>query len=131
MPGNVASAVPVGVMPWSLASQYTEELRLEALVNAYPDGSSERTALALNPRRFFKLAFPLRPAKFTEMWNFYRANYGKPFWFYNLRETVPPFTYDPTGSNPVGRYAVVFDGAWSEEIQLGRSTASFNLREVA
>jgi len=107
-----------------------EVMRLEALANAYADGSSERVALALNPRHFFRLTLAVRPDKWAEFWDFYRAHRGTAFWFYNLRETVPPYFYDPTGSNPVGRYLVVFDSAWTEELRAGNSTISFNLREV-
>lgn len=131
MPGNVAAAVASGVLPYALYSAITEELRLEALVNVYPDGSSDRAALAVNPRHFFKLSLALTPAQWNTFYQFFFNQRGKPFYFYNLRETVPPFTWDATGQNPVGRYLVVFDGPWSEDLQLARSRVSFNLREVA
>jgi hypothetical protein len=38
MPGNVTPAAPVDVMPYGLCSAFTEELRIEANANKYPDG---------------------------------------------------------------------------------------------
>jgi hypothetical protein len=54
----------------------------------------------------------------------------QPFWFYNLRETAPPFKWDPTGQSTTGRYTVVLDGNWSDQFNLGRSAVSLGLREV-
>ena len=139
MPHNVAPASPVGVMPYGLCVSYSEELRLEALQNLYPDGSSDRLNLALNARRYFKMVRPVSrvlpapPAdsQWVQLYKFYQAHIGVPFYFYNLRETVPPWKYDPTGASPSGRYTVVFDGSWSEDSQLARSPITLALREVA
>ena len=130
MPGNVAAAVPVGVLPRIVASSYTEELRMEALSNTYPDGASDRLALALNVRHYFHLTEPLRPAAWQALWDFYLQHKGTPFYMYNPRETVPPFSYDATGASTVGRYTVVFDGGWSETTSIARSQIGFSLREV-
>jgi hypothetical protein len=118
-------------MPVGLCSAFQEELRLETLVNAYPDGSSDRAALAINVRHFFRMTRKLTPAQFTELWGFYSAHPTDAFYFYNLRETVPPWTWDPSGNQPLGRYVVVFDGSWSDTTMMGRSEASLGLREVA
>ena len=131
MPGNVAAASPVGVLPRIVASAYTEELRIESVSNSYPDGSSERQALALNPRRFFHITEPLTNAQWTSLWTFYKAHVGVPFYMYNPRETVPPFSYDASGGSTIGRYTVVFDSAWSETSGLPRAQVGFSLREVA
>lgn len=130
MPGNVDAAVPVGVMPFGLCTVFQEELRIEALANTYRDGSSDRAALALNPRRFFKFTRRLTAAQYTQLRSFYQQHLITPFFFYSLRETVPPFTWDATGNNPVGRYIVVFDGSWSDSVLMGRSEVSLGLREV-
>lgn len=131
MPSNIRPANPTVVMPFGLASAFTEESRYEALVNAYPDGSSDRKTLVTNPRRRFSIQRPLTAAKWSELRSFYFAHLIDPFYFYNLRETVPPFSFDPSGGSPVGRYTVVWDSGWSEELRLGRSSASFAVREVA
>lgn len=131
MPSHVAVANPVGVFPKGLCSAFSEELRIEPLINVYPDGSSDRAALAINPRRWFKLTRPLRSADYSLLFTFYQAHRAQEFYFYNLRETVPMWSYDPTGSATSGRYIVVFDGGWSEENYNPRFQASLALREVA
>lgn len=118
-------------MPYGLALAFNEELRVEADLNQLQDGWAIRRPLVIFERHFFKLTRPLTAEQWTELRDFYMGHIAEPFWFYNLRETVPPWTWDPTGVSPDGRYTVVFDGAWSEDIRLPRSTCSFGLREVA
>lgn len=114
MPDNIISATPTDVMPARLARAFHEELRLECDVNIYPDGSSDRNALAQNNRRYFTMQQTLLPTDWQAMRDFFNRNQGRAFYFYNLRETVPPFSWDPTGANPIGRYTVAFDGEWTE-----------------
>jgi hypothetical protein len=131
MPNNVIPAEPVDVLPIGLYSAFGEDLRLESLINDYQDGNSQRYALAINARTFFRLTRALTASQWLTLRDFYFAHVGTPFYFYAPRETVPPWTGDPTGADPTGRYTVVFDGAWSEEVRLGRSQAGFGLRVVA
>jgi hypothetical protein len=131
MPPNIAPANPVDVLPKIVANAFTVELRLESLVNTYPDGSSERATLAPTERTYFRLTEPLSAAQWTALWDFFKAHRGVPFFVYNPRETVPPYSYDPTGQDPIGRYAVVFDGGWSETNAIGRGQVGIALREVA
>lgn len=130
MPGNVTPAVPVGVMPFGLCSAFSEEMRIESIVNTYPDGSSDRAALSATPRRFFRMTRPVTSITYSVLRSFYLAHPADPFYFYNLRETVPPWTWDSTGNSPGGRYVVVFDGPWSDQVDMGRSSVSLSLREV-
>lgn len=128
MPGNVIAATPTDVMPANLARAFHEEMHIEADLNLYPDGSSDRNPLALNNRRYFTMQQTLVPTDWQQLRTFYFAHQGKPFYFYNPRETVPPFTIDPTGQNTVGRYTVAFDGQWSETYNCERAqvtTAGF------
>jgi len=131
MPNNVQPANPTVVMPYSLSTAFTEEQRIEALISAYQSGFSTRAALAINPRRFWKLSKALTAAQFTALRTFFYQNSANPFWFYNPRETVPPFTNDPTGASTFGRYAVVFDGDWAESVSYPRMAVGIALREVA
>ena len=131
MPGNIAAANPTGVFPRIVASSFTEEIRLEALSNTYADGSSERQALALTPRHYFHLTIPQTLAQWQGLWNFYKAHRGLPFYVYNPCETVPPFSYDASGADPVGRYIMVFDSPWSETTAMTRGQIGLSLREVA
>lgn len=131
MPGNLNPANPTVVMPYGLCSAFTEELRLEGFVNSYPDGSSDRFALALNVRHFFRMTRKVTAAQYSALWAFYTQHLIAPFYFYSLRETVPPWTWDASGAQTVGRYIVCFDGSWSDTTMIGRSEASLGLREVA
>jgi hypothetical protein len=119
-------------MPAGLCSVFSEQLRFEPLINAgYTDGSSDRVPGSQFERHFFQMTRPVTPSQWSTLWQFYQQHPNDPFWFYNLRETVPPFHWDPSGNATDGRYIVVFDGTWSDEFRLGRSNASFGLREVA
>lgn len=132
MPGNLTPAQPVDVMPFGLCSAFVEELRIEGFANAtYVDGSSDRAPLVLNPRHFFRFTRRVTGAQYSALWAFIRAHVIEPFYFYNLVETVPPFTWDATGQNPSGRYVVVLDGNWSDQTAISRSDVSLGLREVA
>jgi hypothetical protein len=132
MPGTITPVSPTEVMPATLCAAFTEELRLEIFANTYQDGSSDRVALAVNPRRFFRMTRKVKPAEYTTLYNFYKAHLIIPFWFYNLTETVPKFTWHADGVDTNGRYVVVFDGSWSDQVLLGsRSQVSLGLREVA
>jgi hypothetical protein len=131
MPQNVQAAAPSVVMPFSLSSAFSEEQRLEALVNLYQNGFATRSPLAINPRRFWKLSKSLTRTQWAALRNFYLSNTATPFWFYNPRETTPPFSWDASGATIQGRYTVVFDGNWAEDSLMVRSAISFGLREVA
>jgi hypothetical protein len=130
MPSNVAAAAPSDVLPQILATAFSEEIRFEALVNNYPDGSSDRNPLTINSRKFFKQTSALTLAQWDALRTFYFGHICAPFYFYYGRETVPLYSIDPTGQDTIGRYTVVFDGGYSDSIGLGRSTASIGLREV-
>ena len=143
MPGNLIPAAPTDVMPSHLSRAFHMEVRLEADLNMYPDGSSDRKALALNDRHYFTLQQTLLPDDWQALRTFYLQHQGRAFFFYNLRETVPPFSFDPTGNATVGRYTVAFDGAWSDTYGHERSevisgvfkgfaaTVNIALREIA
>jgi len=130
LPGNITPAQPSDVMPAGLCAAFTEELRLEGFCNTYPDGSSDRAALALNARHFFRFTRNVTGVDYTALWTFVLAHLVEPFYFYNLRETVPPFAWDATGQATSGRYIVAVDGNWSDQMAIGRSQVSLGLREV-
>jgi len=56
---------------------------------------------------------------------------AEPFFFYDVFETVPKFSYDQTGSSPYGRYVVRFDGPWEQTVGIGRSEVAIALIELA
>lgn len=135
MPSSILPAQPSFVMPMTLCRLFEEVHYLDAMSNEYADGRSTRRALAFNDRHTFRLVRPLTDSQLDDLRGFYLANdrliaRGHPFWFYNTRETSPLFSWDASGSDPVGRYTVVWEGGWHETLQPGRHESSFVLREV-
>ena len=136
MPGNLHPADPVEVMPYTVARLFEESAFLDAQLDEYADGRSVRRALAINSRRTFRLTRLVSDEDLDILRGFYLANSrliarGTPFWFYNVRETVPPFTWDETAGDPVGRYAVVWEGGWNETLCLRLHEVTIVLRQVA
>lgn len=111
-------------------SALSEELRIESYVNSYPDGSSDRFALQTYERHFFRITLRVTAAQYTSLWQFFSTHLVFPFYFYVPRLTVPPFHPDPSGAATQGRFVTVFDGDWSDRLNLGRSEVSLGLREV-
>ena len=134
MPSNPILTDPDAVMPQlGPMVSFSEELERPALLDGpYPEGESTRSVLTLNARRIFRFSRRLPPAAADELKTFLLNRKEKPFWFYNLRETQPVGAWDPTGQNPVGRYAVVWAEGWQESLDLGGrgNTISIVLREV-
>jgi len=132
MPNNLLLPTPTQVMPIGPMLAFSESVEHQALLDEYPDASTTRASLVMLPRRTFRLARKLPAVDMAALYTFLKGMKGKPFWFYNLKETQPPGSWDPTGLNPVGRYAVVLQGPLSQSVELGlRGTVSLELREVA
>lgn len=135
MPSNISISPPTQVMPMGTMNAFSEQIIREAVVDdAYAYGESTRQPLTLNPRRQFAISRPVTPAAANTLEQFYRDTMrsGASFWFYNLRETIPTGSWDPTGANPVGRYTVAWDGPLVRTLNLaGRPILlEFSLREV-
>lgn len=110
---------------------FSESVEHAALLDEYPDASTARASLVLLPRRTFRVVRKLSAADMAALYSFLQAMKGRPFWFYNLRETAPVGSWDPAGLNPVGRYAVVLQGPLAQTLEIGsRGTVSIELREV-
>jgi hypothetical protein len=121
MPQNLTPAQPTAVMPAHLCRAFHEDMHLECDLNLYPDGSTDRMALAHYERHYWTMQATLSPTDYTDLRTFYMTWQGKPFYFYNPRETAPPFSWDASGGDPVGRYIVAFEGAWSETYGFDRA----------
>ena len=134
MPGNIINTVPVTVMPMGLMALFTEELERKAFIDeGYAQGESTRVARTLFARHRFHVSRKLTLAESESLRTFYlNTRDGKPFWFYNLKECVPVGDWDESGGNPVGRYAVVWDGPLVQAVGLGLRghTSEYQLREV-
>ena len=133
MPGSVQNAAPATVLPQSLCRTFVHQRAYPLIENEYKNGESQRSVLAANSRRQWRLAKRLTPAALIELRNFFDARNGstEPFYFYDPYDTNPKFSYDPTGVATVGRYIVRFNGDWQQSSGLGRSDVSIDLIELA
>src|SRR5262245_5662373 len=137
MPSNPILTQPDAVMPIGLMIAFSEVIERPALADGpFSGGETIRFPLTMNPRRMFRLARRLSQVDADALRNFLLQHKCRPFWFYNIRETAPVGSWDPTGQNPVGRYPVVWAGAYEQESNLpgvapGRGdSVSIELREV-
>ena len=133
MPGSVQNAAPSTVLPQSLCRAFTHERAYPLIENEYKNGESQRSVLATNSRKRWRLTKRLTPAALQTLRTFYDARNGttEPFFFYDPYDTNPKFSYDPTGQVTTGRYTVRFDGAWSQSDDIGRLNTEIALVETA
>lgn len=133
MPGNVQNAAPIAVLPHSLCRAFAHERAYLLIENEYRNGESQRSVLAANSRRRWRLAKRLTPALLVALRDFFDARNGsaEPFFYYDPYDTNPRFSYDATGVMTVGRYIVRFDGDWQQSNGPGRSDVSIDLIELA
>ena len=128
--GIVRSILPTAVLPLSLSRAFVESQAYPARVNEYHDGSSQRTAMLPSVRRSWQLAKHLPAATMTTLREFWQAQGLGGFYFYNPKETVPPFSYDPTGAATAGRYRVRFARAWNQSQGVGLLDGGVDLVEL-
>ncbi len=133
MPGSVQNAAPTAVLTLSLSRAFAHERAYPLIENEYNNGESQRSVLATNSRKRWRLTKRLTPAALQALRNFYEARGGmlEPFYFYDPYETVPKFTHDPTGQALAGRYTVRFDSNWEQNTGLGRIDVEIALVELA
>ena len=133
MPGSVQNAAPATVLPQSLCRAFTHERAYPLIENEYKNGESQRSVLATNSRKRWRLTKRLTPAALQMLRNFYDARNGttEPFFFYDPYDTTPKFSYDPTGQVTTGRYIVRFNSDWQQSSGPGRSDVEIELLEVA
>ena len=133
MPGSVQNAAPATVLPQSLCRTFVHERMYPLIENEYKNGESQRSVLATNSRRRWRLAKRLTPTALQTLRDFFDARNGstEAFYFYDPYDTNPKFSYDPTGVATVGRYTVRFNGDWQQSSGLGRSDVQIELLELA
>jgi len=133
MPGSVQNAAPATVLPQSLCRAFTHERAYPLIENEYKNGESQRSVLATNSRKRWRLTKRLTPAALQALRTFYDARNGttEPFYFYDPYDTNPKFSYDPTGQVTTGRYTVRFNSDWQQSSGPGRSDAEIELLELA
>ena len=133
MPGSVENAAPSTVLPQSLCRAFTHERAYPLIENEYKNGESQRSVLATNSRKRWRLTKRLTPAALQALRTFYDARNGttEPFYFYDPHDTNPKFSYDPTGQVTTGRYTVRFNSDWQQSSGPGRSDVEIELLELA
>jgi len=133
MPGSVQNAAPLTVLPASLSRAFVHARDYPVPDNEYRNGESQRSVQATNSRKRWRLTKRLTPAQLSALRDFYGACRGptEPFYFYDLWETSPKFSHDPTGQAVAGRYTVRFAGTWEQSTSLARTDLALELIEIA
>lgn len=133
MPASVAGASPSLVMPYALLSTFSETRAWAADQNVYLNGECQSNALVSTSRKRWSLTQPLTATQAGLLRTFYATVKGpvKEFYFYNLFETVPQWSYDATGSATAGRYTVRFDSALEITLNFPRNSAQIAIIEVS
>ena len=133
MPGSVQNAAPLTVMPSSLSRSFAHERAYPVVESEYRNGESQRSVLAANSRKRWRLTKRLTPAQLGVLRDLYDARKGptEPFYFYDPYETNPKFSSDPTGQTVTGRHIVRFAGEWNQSVELGRADVNIELIELA
>ena len=133
MPGSVLNAAPVTMLPLSLCKSFVHERVYPLIENEYKNGESQRSVLATNSRRRWRLAKRLTPAALQALREFYDARKGPaaPIYFYDPYETSPKFSCNPTGQAVAGRYTVRFNSDWQQSCGPGLSDVQIELVEIA
>jgi hypothetical protein len=136
MPGNLARALPITVLPNSLCLAFEKSLEYFSLGNTYKDGSSQRSTDLGSPRRTWKLARRLPPTVLATLAAFYAARNGphQPYFYYDPFEPEAGHpigsNYDATGVSTQWQYTVRFEGAWKPSYGMGRSNVAITLVEI-
>lgn len=136
MPGSVQAATASTVMPWTTASLFQQSRSLYVDTNVYPDGSMQTRLVnaPLTSRKSWIVSPRCTAAQLTAIRNFYNASLGPTisFYFYDVYETVPIFSYDNTGVTITGRYIVRFRSSFTQVLQIGRhAVTNLQLIEVS
>lgn len=133
MPGSVQLSVPATVLPHSLCKAFSHSREYAIVENEYKNGESQRAVLVTTSRKSWTQSRRLTPAQLATLRAFYLARNGstEAFYFYDVHETSPKFSYDPTGVRANGRYTVRFAGSWEQSVGMGRADIGISLVELA
>jgi uncharacterized protein (DUF2141 family) len=133
VPDSVAAANPTLVMPWSTARSFQSTRTLALDQNRYNDGTIQSRVLVDSSRRSWAISQRLTATQLDDLRTFFNSVVGQctEFWFYDVYETSPIFSYDDTGTATTGRYAVRFNGPLRYSLDWGRNPCEFSLIEVS
>lgn len=122
MPNPVDGANPTVVMPYSLAIAFQRSQQYLVQKNQYQNGERQARALTSTSRKQWKQNKRLTASQMSDLETFFEAQTTAiEFFFYDVYETVPAFSYDDTGDAIDGRYSVRFDGVFTKSLELGRN----------
>ncbi len=130
----MVAANPATVMPFSLCRAFRRSQAWAVEANTYQNGEYQSRSLVSTSRKRWALEKHLIAADVAELRAFYLSQGGGrvEFTFYDVYETDPVFSYDETGTDVDGRYAVRFDGPWDQALVMGLMTdAQLSLVEVS
>ena len=146
MPNSVEIAAPTAVMPLSLSTAFAASRDWTVDTNQYANGdyqsfipqvydpNANTTQAFQSSRRAWQITKRLTATQWSALLAFWLQVGGcrTEFWFYDPYETVPPFSYDPSGAATSGRYAVRFNGSLTASQSTGRAVqVNISLLEVA
>ena len=136
MPGSVANAAPVEVMPRVLCRAFTAGRAWLCDENLYRNGESQRRARVATSRKSWQVSPALSAAQWDALLDFMadRRHGWEPFFFYDPFQPASGqavgSNYDATGVSTQGRYTVVLRGSVEAELSLPRGTVNVQLVEV-
>ena len=133
MPGNVVPVVGtvLDVFPRNLCSSFQQQRSYPGLAIDYSNGESQRSLLADSSTLKWTLKQCTHPGDFTALRQFYLDHRVKAFIFYDPFESTPFGNYDPTGTDPNGRFYVRFASGFEWTRGLARAEGAFTLIQIA
>jgi hypothetical protein len=131
MPGAVAAAAAVDVLPFSLCSAFAHTREWAADINVYANGETQRYAVPDTSRKRWRLGKRLNAEDMATLRDFWLAHRHAEFFFYDVFETDPKFSYDPDGLDEAGRYAVRFEGNFDYTVDFPLNSVSLELVQVS
>lgn len=131
MPGSVAAAAPTLVLPYSLAIAFQQERVYLAEENVYAGGELQNRVRVVTSRKRWPQVKRLTTADLVALRAFQVTVGQGEFYFYDVYETSPAFSYDATGASAIGRYAVRFEGELSWSLLIPRHELHLQLVEVS
>lgn len=134
MPGGIQTYTPTVTMAGNLCFAFQRSQNYLCYSNPYASGEVERAMAVTSSRKHWRLRFRLPSSLMQALRLFYEQRYGPlvPFYFYDVYETSPKFTPDPTGVATAGRYKARFASDWQQDCGGPvRSIATIELIETA
>ena len=108
MPQNLNPANPVAVMPKQLCKSFQEDLRMEALMNQYPDGMQRPPGAGAECPPLLPHVAGLNGTDWVDLRQFYMQWVRQGLLLFQPAGNRPDGQLRPTGNNTIGRYTVVF-----------------------